>query len=56
MLQKINYKDVMITVRGGAWLDVMNSCFYTVVDRVPGYQICVENGTDNVLFALPCID
>lgn len=42
-----------VPLRGGAWNDDMNSCFYAVVDNqsVPGYLICRENGT-NELFAL----
>ena len=52
---KINYKGLMLTVRGGAWLDIMNSCFYVVVDRMDKYTICAEIG-NNELFALPCVD
>lgn len=49
----INYKGTEIVVRGGAWLDVMNSCFYKVIDRVEGYDICIENGSAKTVFALP---
>lgn len=42
-----------VPLRGGAWNDEMNSCFYAVIDNqsVPGYLICRENGT-NEIFAL----
>lgn len=42
-----------VPLRGGAWNDDMNLCFYAVIDNqsVPGYLICRENGT-NELFAL----
>lgn len=49
-MKKVVYKGKELVVRGGAWLDVMNSCFYTVIDRVDGYRICVDK--DDVLFAL----
>lgn len=52
MSKKINYKGTEIAIRGGAWLDVMNSCFYTVIDKIKGFDICKENG-NNEIFALP---
>lgn len=51
---KISYNDEMIEVRKGAWLDVMNSCFYTVLDKIYGYLICKD--LDGVIFALPNIE
>lgn len=52
----INYKGANVKVRGGEWLDIMNSCFYRVIDKIHferrGYDICIENGED-VIFALP---
>lgn len=56
MLKMIEYKGKMIQVRGGAWLDIMNSCFYDVIDKIPGYSICYERGTKDTIFALPRID
>ena len=52
MSEKIEYKGKKISVYGGAWLDVMNSCFYAVIDKIKGYDICKENGKENI-FALP---
>lgn len=52
MNETINYKGQNLVVRGGAWLDIMNSCFYTVIDKIKGYDICQENG-NNKIFALP---
>lgn len=52
MSKKIEYKGKKLSVYGGEWLDVMNSCFYTIIDKIKGYDICKENGTDNI-FALP---
>ena len=49
MTKKIEYKGVMLVVRTGAWDDVMNSCFYTTIDHIDGYYICVDK--DNVIFA-----
>lgn len=48
----INYNGAEITVRGGAWLDIMNMCFYTVIDKIHGYNICEECGNGKI-FALP---
>lgn len=48
----IEYKGQNLVVRGGAWSDVMNSCFYTVIDKIKGFDICKENG-NNEIFALP---
>ena len=52
----IIYKEAVIRVRGGEWLDYMNSCFYRVIDTVfydrYEYNICIEKGAD-VVFALP---
>lgn len=52
MIKKIEYNGKELPVYGGAWLDTMNSCFYTVVDKIKGYDICRENGKENI-FALP---
>lgn len=40
--------------RGGAWLDSMNSCFYTVIGELDNYWICREIGSGEV-FTLPKI-
>lgn len=45
------YKGNYFPVRGGAWNDPMNSCFYTVVDTINGYEICRDNST-NEIFAI----
>lgn len=47
----IDYKGNLIPVRGGAWEDPMNSCFYTVIGHVDGHDICTENSNGEV-FAL----
>lgn len=52
MIETIKYNDKELVVRVGAWLDIMNSCFYTVIDKIKGYDICQENG-NNTIFALP---
>ena len=52
MKEMIDYNGKELSVYGGAWLDVMNSCFYTVIDKIKGYDICKENGKENI-FALP---
>lgn len=52
MNNKVEYKGKILEVRGGAWLDIVNSCFYTVIDKIKGYVICQENG-NNKIFALP---
>ncbi len=46
MSNTIEYKGQNLVVRGGAWLDVMNSCFYTVIDKIKGFDICQENEWD----------
>ena len=51
-VETVEYKGRDLVVRGGAWLDDMNSCFYTVIDEVKGFDICKENGNDKI-FALP---
>ena len=53
MANTINYKGKEITVRGGAWADDMNSCFYEVIDSVSvkGYIVCREYD-NNEIFAL----
>lgn len=59
MSKTINYNGKELVVRGGAWLDIMNSCFYEVVDRIKGYDVCREAKYDkdqNLIgewFALP---
>lgn len=52
MIEIIKYNGKELVVRGGAWLDIMNSCFYSVIDKIKGYDICQENG-NNTVFALP---
>ena len=52
MSKTINYKGESTIVRGGAWLDTMNSCFYEVIDSVYRYDICREYSTGEI-FALP---
>ena len=47
----VNYNGTEIEVRSGAWLDIMNSCFYTVIDKIHGYNICAEYGNSKI-FAL----
>ena len=51
MNKKVLYKGTALTVRGGAWLDINNSCFYTVIDTIEKYRICKDD--NGVLFALP---
>lgn len=41
-----------LKVRGGAWLDSMNSCFYTVIHELGHYLICHDIGSGE-MFALP---
>lgn len=59
MNETIKYNGKKLVVRGGAWLDIMNSCFYTVIDKIKGYDICQENEWDKdgnlkgKIFALP---
>lgn len=59
MSKTIEYKGQNLVVRGGAWCDDMNSCFYTVIDKVKGFDICQENEWDKdgnlkgKIFALP---
>lgn len=65
MIETIKYNGKELVVRGGAWLDIMNSCFYSVIDKIKGYDICQENKRDkpSCLFylrlgsitALPCV-
>lgn len=36
-------------VRGGAWLDIMNTCFYDILGKLEsGYVLCRERGTDKL--------
>ena len=51
MTNYVNYNGKNIPVRGGAWTDIMNVCFYTVVGQVGKYDICKENGNGE-LFAI----
>ena len=51
-MKTVIYNGQELKVRGGAWLDIMNSCFYDVIDKTEQYLICKEIGKD-VLFALP---
>lgn len=59
MSKTVEYQGKQLVVRGGAWLDVMNSCFYTVIDKINGFDICQENhwnkcgNLDGAIFALP---
>ena len=54
MKKTVNYNGAEITVRGGMWLDIMNSCFYTTIDKIHGYNICQECGNGEI-FALPTL-
>ena len=49
----ITYKGQEIQVRSGAWDDVMNRCFYDIVDEVYKHYICRDIATGE-LFALYC--
>ena len=53
-IAKVNYNGTEIEIRGGAWLDIMNSCCYAVIDKIQRYNICEEcwNGK---IFALPTL-
>ena len=59
MKKTVKYNEIDLVVRGGAWLDVMNSCFYTVIDKINGFDVCQENKWDKAgnligeIFALP---
>ena len=59
MSKTVEYNGQNLAVYGGAWLDVMNSCFYTVIDKIEGYDICQKNEWDKngnlngAIFALP---
>lgn len=59
MGKTIEYKGLNLVVRGGSWLDIMNSCFYTVIDKIKGFDICQDNKYDKdgnligEIFALP---
>lgn len=50
----VDYNGIEIEIRGDMWLDIMNSCFYTVIDKIHRYNICkeCENGK---IFALPTL-
>lgn len=52
-LNEINYKGANLIVRKGAWDDVMNSCFYNIVDEIAigkyKYFICIDK--DGIMFA-----
>lgn len=52
-MEHIEWNGKRIPVFGGAWLDPMNSCFYKVIDKIDGYDICNTDDCDNVTFALP---
>lgn len=47
----ITLDGVVYTVRGGAWNDVNNSCFYDEIRRVDDFVICKEKGLE-LYFAL----
>lgn len=53
-IAKVNYNGTEIEIRGGAWLDIMNSCLYTVIDKSHKYNICEECGNGKI-FALPTL-
>lgn len=41
-----SFNGVEYQVRGGAWADPMNSCFWQFVSRMPGgYILCQDNAT-----------
>lgn len=44
----------VLPIRGGAWADEMNSCFFKVVGQFNGFQICEEYGKEypECMFAL----
>lgn len=51
-----HYEGQVLKVRGGAWLDIMNSYLYTEVKRIPRLKafdvhICKDNSTGE-MFAL----
>jgi len=48
----VKYNGKALTIRGGAWCDVMNSGLYTVIGQVKGYDICKEKGNGE-MFVLP---
>lgn len=50
-MNTIIYNCIEISIRGGAWLDEMNRCFYTVIDKIDNFNICRD--FDGVIFALP---
>lgn len=43
-----------IPIRGGAWADEMNSCFFKELKKVNGFRICEEYGKEypDNMFAL----
>jgi len=49
----ITYKGQEIVIRGGAWADSMNRCFYEIIDKmsIDGFLVCREIGNGEV-FAL----
>lgn len=55
MIEIIKYNGKKLVVRGGAWLDIMNSCFYSVIDKIKGYDICQETETIQFLLYLIAI-
>lgn len=49
------YHDQEIKIRGGAWLDIMNSCFYDEVEILNDkWTVCRDRWTGE-LFALNII-
>lgn len=38
MIETIEYNGKELVVRDGAWLDIMNSCFYSVIDKIKSYR------------------
>ena len=54
-MKYIKYMNKKIPVYGGAWSDVMNSCLYTVIDKLPRYDICKDNANGEI-FALPAFN
>lgn len=56
----INYNGEILEVYGDFFLDPMNSCFYKIIDKIKGYDICettrynIRTKKDEiVIFALP---
>ena len=50
---KLTVDGTTYELRGGAWADEMNSCFWTFKKYIgDGYILCKENRPDGTLFAM----